>query len=64
VGCIGAPVFRSGLEVWTKKMIKLSDIRRKAWVAWPLRNQSGFYVAFGVKDGDRMYLAPEQRVIW
>jgi putative endopeptidase len=26
-------------------------------------NQPGFYEAFGVKPGDRMYLAPEQRVI-
>jgi predicted metalloendopeptidase len=30
-----------------------------------LRNQPGFYSAFGVKPGDKMYLAPEQRVtIW
>ena len=28
-----------------------------------LQNQPGFYAAFGVKEGDRMYLAPEQRVI-
>ena len=31
----------------------------------PLRNQAGFYAAFGVKEGDRMYLPPQQRVsIW
>jgi putative endopeptidase len=31
----------------------------------PLRNQAGFYVAFGLKPGDKMYLPPEQRVnIW
>jgi predicted metalloendopeptidase len=31
----------------------------------PLRNQPGFYAAFGVKPGDQMYLPPEQRVlIW
>jgi putative endopeptidase len=31
----------------------------------PLRNQPGFYSAFGVKPGDKMYLPPEQRVeIW
>ena len=31
----------------------------------PIVNQSGFYAAFGVKAGDKMYLAPEQRVnIW
>jgi putative endopeptidase len=30
-----------------------------------LRNQGAFYDAFGVKPGDKMYLAPEQRVtIW
>ena len=30
-----------------------------------LKNQPGFYEAFGVKPGDRMYLTPEQRVlIW
>ena len=30
-----------------------------------LKNQPGFYSAFGVKEGDRMYLKPEERVsIW
>jgi predicted metalloendopeptidase len=30
-----------------------------------LRNQPGFYEAFGVKMGDKMYLSPEERVtIW
>ena len=30
-----------------------------------LRNQPAFYQAFGVKQGDKMYLAPDQRVsIW
>ena len=28
-----------------------------------LVNQPGFYEAFGVKPGDRMYVAPEQRII-
>jgi predicted metalloendopeptidase len=28
-----------------------------------LRNQPGFYDAFGVKKGDKMYLAPKDRVI-
>jgi putative endopeptidase len=28
-----------------------------------LKNQPGFYEAFGVKEGDAMYLAPDQRVI-
>ncbi len=31
----------------------------------PLRNQSGFYAAFGLKPGDKLYLPPDQRVnIW
>jgi putative endopeptidase len=31
----------------------------------PLKNQSGFYSAFGVQPGDKMYLPPDQRVtIW
>jgi len=31
----------------------------------PLRNQAGFYSAFKVKPGDKMYLPPDQRVsIW
>jgi len=31
----------------------------------PLRNQPGFYEAFAVKEGDRMYLPPEQRItLW
>jgi putative endopeptidase len=29
----------------------------------PLRNQPGFYKAFNLKPGDKMYLTPEQRVI-
>ena len=28
-----------------------------------LRNQPGFYDAFGVKKGDKMYLSPKERVI-
>ncbi len=28
-----------------------------------VRNQPGFYQAFGVKPGDKMYLAPKDRVI-
>ncbi len=28
-----------------------------------VKNQPGFYDAFGIKDGDKMYLAPDQRVI-
>jgi putative endopeptidase len=31
----------------------------------PLRNQEGFYAAFGVRSGDKMYLPQDQRVnIW
>jgi len=29
-----------------------------------LKNHPGFYEAFGVKEGDKMYLPPEQRVIF
>ncbi len=29
-----------------------------------MRNHPGFYEAYGVKPGDKMYLAPEQRVIF
>ena len=28
-----------------------------------LRNQPGFYEAYSVKQGDKMYLAPNERVI-
>ena len=28
-----------------------------------VRNQPGFYEAFGIKEGDKMYLPPDQRVI-
>jgi putative endopeptidase len=31
----------------------------------PVSNQDGFYTAFGVKPGDKMYLPPDQRVaLW
>ena len=31
----------------------------------PLSNQDAFYAAFGVKPGDKMYLAPDKRVhLW
>ncbi|MCD9580261.1 M13-type metalloendopeptidase, partial [Tenacibaculum maritimum] len=31
----------------------------------PLKNVNAFYKAFGVKEGDKMYLKPEERVkIW
>ena len=31
----------------------------------PVSNQAGFYTAFGVKPGDKMYLPPDQRVaLW
>jgi predicted metalloendopeptidase len=31
----------------------------------PVVNQAGFYAAFGVKEGDKMYVPPDQRVsIW
>jgi endothelin-converting enzyme/putative endopeptidase len=31
----------------------------------PLRNITGFYETFGVKEGDKMWLSPEKRTkIW
>ncbi len=34
-------------------------------VVGPLRNVDGWYAAFDVKPGDKMYLPPEQRVkLW
>jgi putative endopeptidase len=62
------------VQVWRGKVREAEAIRRiKAdphsppgvrGVA-PLRNQAGFYAAFGLKAGDKMYLPEDQRVnIW
>jgi len=40
-----------------------SPVQTRATI--PVKNQAGFYDAFGVKAGDRMYLPPEQRLsLW
>ncbi len=59
-------------QVWRSKMREAALIRQiKAdphapevfRTNGPLKNQPGFYDAFGVKPGDKMYLAPKERVI-
>jgi predicted metalloendopeptidase len=37
---------------------------RRAPLNGNLRNHPGFYQAFDVEPGDKMYLAPEERVIF
>ncbi|MFD1192930.1 M13 family metallopeptidase [Phenylobacterium conjunctum] len=67
-------VFLGWAQVWRSKMKE--DRQRqllaidphspnRARVEVPVRNIDAFYEAFGVKPGDKMYLAPDQRVrIW
>ncbi len=59
-------------QVWRMKMREAAQIVRiKSDPHSPgqfrtngtLKNQPGFYAAFGVKPGDKMYLAPKDRVI-
>ncbi len=62
------------IQVWRGKMREALAIERVTtdphsppWVRGtaPLRNQAGFYSAFGLAPGDKMYLPPAQRVsIW
>ena len=62
------------IQVWRGKMREALAIERvktdphappQVRGTAPLRNQEGYYRAFGVRPGDRMYLPPEQRVsIW
>ncbi len=62
------------VQVWRGKVREAEVIRRikidphsppSVRGSAPLRNQEGFYEAFGVKRGDKMYLPPEERVnIW
>ena len=61
-------------QIWRGKMRENTQIDRlktdphspqAARGTLPLQNQPAFYDAFGIKPGDRMYLAPDQRVqIW
>ncbi len=59
-------------QVWRGKVREAEAIQRvktdphsPPWVRGTatLENQPGFYAAFGVKPGDKQYLAPPQRVI-
>jgi putative endopeptidase len=66
--------FMGWAQAWRSKIREAAAIQRiKADVHAPdqfrangtLMNQPGFYEAFGVKEGDQMYLAPKERVtIW
>ena len=61
-------------QVWRSKMREAAQIAQvktdphspgQFRANGTLRNQSAFYDAFGVKEGDKMYLKPEERVtIW
>ena len=62
-----AQVWRSKIREDALRARLLSDPHSPAEyrVLGPLRNVDAFYSAFNVKEGDKMYLAPEQRVkIW
>jgi len=62
------------VQVWRGKVREAETIQRiktdphsppAVRGAATLRNQAGFYAAFGLKPGDKMYLPPDQRVnIW
>jgi predicted metalloendopeptidase len=59
-------------QVWRMKMREAAQIQQiktdphspgQFRANGPMRNQPGFYDAFGVKPGDKMYLPPKDRVI-
>jgi len=62
------------VQVWRGKVREAEAIQRiktdphsppAVRGAAPLRNQAGFYAAFGLRPGDKLYLPPDQRVnIW
>jgi putative endopeptidase len=67
-------VFLGWAQVWREK-IRDDDLRRRLVsdphspavyrVNGTIRNIPGWYTAFGVKEGDKLYVAPDQRVkIW
>ncbi len=66
--------FLGWVQVWRGKEREAEKIRRiktdphspsAVRGTAPVINQPGFYAAFGVKEGDKMYLPPERRVnIW
>jgi predicted metalloendopeptidase len=67
-------IFYGWVEVWRGKTRENDEVRliktdphapSAVRGTAPLRNQDEFYGAFGVKDGDKMYLPPGERVaIW
>lgn len=67
-------VFMGWAQVWRGKARDAEAIRlistdphspAKFRANGPLTNIDGFYEAFGVKEGDKMYVAPEKRIrIW
>lgn len=72
-GLSGAQRFYAGwAQVWRNQVREQEQIRLIAtdphspdrFRTWGAAvNQAGFYQAFGVQPGDRMYLPPEQRVV-
>jgi predicted metalloendopeptidase len=61
-----AQVYRSLLRPEELRKQVLSDVHAPTrWRAWTVRNHDAWYDAFEVKPGDRLYLAPKDRVgIW
>jgi putative endopeptidase len=67
-------VFLGWAQAWAGKMapeairqMTVSDPHsfRKFRVNGPVRNIDGWYAAFGVRPGDKLYLSPEKRArIW
>ena len=67
-------LFISFAQVWRDKVRDAARIERlkvdphspgQFRANGTLRNQAAFYEAFGIKEGDKMYLKPEDRVtIW
>jgi predicted metalloendopeptidase len=66
--------FAGWAQVWRAKVREAEAVRRikvdphsppSVRGTAPLRNQNAFYEAFGVKESDKLYLSPDQRVsIW
>ena len=72
-GLTGEQRFYAGFgQVWRSKMREAAQIQQvktdphspgEFRANGTLKNQPGFYEAFGVKKGDKMYLEPKERVI-
>jgi predicted metalloendopeptidase len=72
-GLTGDQRFYMGFaQVWRMKMREAAQIQQiktdphspgQFRANGTMRNQPGFYEAFGIKPGDKMYLAPKDRVI-